>query len=243
MAFQTVFKRHELKFLITKSQKEKILSHLLEYMQPDEYGKTTIRNLYYDTDDYLLIRRSIDKPVYKEKIRLRSYQSAAGEDKVFVELKKKYNSLVFKRRMILSCDTAKKWLSGQTERPNDSQIAREIDYFLRFYKSVHPTVFLSYEREAYYSRENRSFRVTFDSNILCRTDDLSLGSDIYGTPVLPDEMCMMEIKCSGAIEKWLVSVLSEEKIFKTSFSKYGRAYQQLIFPKTHSVNIYNMLEV
>lgn len=208
-------------------------------MEPDPYGKTTIRNLYYDTDQYLLIRRSIEKPVYKEKLRIRSYQRADEEDKVFVELKKKYKGVVFKRRLSLKNKIAIQWLSGKTDPPKDTQIAREIDYFLHFYPSLHPTVFLSYDREAYYDKNSRDFRVTFDENILCRQEDLSLSADAYGSPILPEGKVLMEIKCSGGIPLWMAKVLSEEKIYKTSFSKYGTAYKTLIFPQIHPINSYN----
>ena len=119
----------------------------------------------------------------------------------------------------------------------------EIDYFIDYYGDLNPTVFLSYEREAYYCHDGNDFRVTFDENILCRQDDLSLDSEVYGTEILPEGKVLMEIKCSGGIPLWMTRVLSAEKIYKTSFSKYGTAYQTLIFPQTHSTNSYHMLEV
>ena len=96
---------------------------------------------------------------------------------------------------------------------------------------MHPTVFLSYEREAYYTKIKSDFRVTFDEKVLVREEDLSLTSQVYGTPILPDGMILMEIKCSGGIPLWMTGVLSKEKIYKTSFSKYGTSYINLIFPK------------
>lgn len=243
MAFQTVFKRYELKYILTVEQKEKVLNAMKPYMALDKYGRTTIRNLYYDTDTYLLIRRSIEKPVYKEKLRIRSYSKASPDSTVFVELKKKFKHVVYKRRISLPNNEAIKWLSGDAHTDKQTQISSEIDYFLDFYKTLHPTVFLSYEREAYYSDDGSDFRVTFDENVLCRQDDLSLTSEVYGTPILPDGKVMMEIKCSGGIPLWMTEILSREKIFKTPFSKYGTAYKTLIFPQTHKINSYNMLEV
>ena len=243
MAFQTVFKRYELKYILTVEQKEKVLAAMKPYMAIDKYGRTTIRNLYYDTDTYLLIRRSIEKPVYKEKLRIRSYSKASPDSTVFVELKKKFKHVVFKRRISLPNDEAIKWLSREAHTEKQTQISSEIDYFLDFYKTLHPTVFLSYEREAYYSNDGSDFRVTFDENVLCRQDDLSLTSEVYGTSILPDGKVLMEIKCSGGIPLWMTEVLSREKIFKTPFSKYGTAYKTLIFPQTHKTNSYNMLEV
>ena len=243
MPFQTVFKRYELKYLLTLNQKEKLLQAMAPYMKLDKYGRTTIRNLYYDTDSYLLIRRSIEKPVYKEKMRIRSYNKATEDSTVFVELKKKYKHVVYKRRMAMSNYDATKWLSGESELEKPTQISDEIDYFLHFYNKLQPIVFLSYEREAYYSEDGTDFRVTFDDTILCRQNDLSLTSDVYGTPILPEGKVLMEIKCSGGIPLWMTEVLSREKIYKTSFSKYGTAYKTLIFPETHKINSYNMLEV
>ena len=243
MAFQTVFKRYELKYMLTLEQKQRVLAAMTPYMKLDKYGRTTIRNLYFDTDTYLLIRRSIEKPTYKEKLRIRSYSKADADSVVFVELKKKYKHVVYKRRMHLTENEAMKWLSGEKYTDKHTQISNEIDYFMDYYGTLHPTVFLSYEREAYYSNDGSDFRVTFDDNILCRQEGLSLQSDVYGTPILPEGKALMEIKCSGGIPLWMTEVLSKEKIYKTSFSKYGTAYRTLIFPQNHKMNSYNMMEV
>jgi len=243
MAAQTVFKRYELKYLLTPRQKEKVLGAMQPYMTLDQYGRTTIRNLYYDTDTYLLVRRSIEKPAYKEKLRVRSYSRTDRDSAAFVELKKKYKSVVYKRRISLPYAEATAWLSREKHPDKHTQIANEIDYFMELYGTLHPTVFLSYEREAYYCNDGSDFRVTFDDNILCRQNELSLESEVYGTPILPGGKVLMEIKCSGGIPLWMTHVLSEEKIYKTSFSKYGTAYEMLIFPQTHPTNSYHMLEV
>ena len=243
MAVQTVFKRYELKYLLTKAQKETVLAAMEPHMKLDKYGRTIIRNLYYDTDSYLLIRRSIEKPAYKEKLRLRSYKKAGFDDTVFAELKKKYNDVVYKRRIALPNREAMAWLSGGKHCDQYTQIAQEIDYVMWLYGNMRPAVFLSYEREAYYANDGSDFRVTFDDTILCRQEDLSLDSEVYGTPILPEGKVLMEIKCSGGIPLWMTQVLSRERIYKTSFSKYGTAYQMLIFPQTHSTNPYHMLEV
>lgn len=243
MSFQNVFKRYELKYMLTTKQKEKVLDSMQEHMTLDKYGRTTIRNLYYDTDTYLLIRRSIEKPLYKEKIRIRSYSKAMADSTVFVELKKKCKHMVYKRRISMLNYDAKMWLSEGKPSANNTQISNEIDYFLQFYGALHPTVFLSYEREAYYCNNGSDFRVTFDDNILCRQNDLSLESEVYGESILPKGMVLMEIKCSGGVPLWMTQVLSRERIFKTPFSKYGTAYKTLIFPQKHMVNKYNTLEV
>jgi len=238
MAYQTVFKRYEFKYLLTQEQKLKILKAMSPYMALDQYGHTTIRNIYFDTDHYRLVRHSIEKPAYKEKLRIRSYHQALPESAVFVELKKKYQHVVYKRRVSLPEAEAMQWMNPGQASPMSSQISEEIDYFLDYYQTLHPVVFLSYEREAFYAKDNSDFRVTFDENILCRQTDLSLTSTIYGTPLLARNMVLMEIKCSGGIPLWMTHFLTKEHIYKTSFSKYGRAYQTLIYPKLKEVNSY-----
>ena len=229
MAYQAVFKRHELKYLITPAQRDAVLAAMAPHMALDQYGRTTIRNIYFDTPSYRLIRRSIEKPVYKEKLRIRAYQRVTPAGQVFVELKKKYDHVVYKRRLSLSEGEALNWLSGKMHCTDHSQISREIDYFLSFYEGLRPTVFLSYEREAYYCRAGGDFRVTFDENVLCRQDNVSLEAEIGGTPILPEGKILMEIKCAGGIPLWMTQVLTQERIFRTTFSKYGTAYQNLIF--------------
>lgn len=231
MGIQTVFMRYELKYSLSPQQKQRVLEAMEDFMEPDRYGRTTIRNLYFDTDNYRLIRRSLDKPAYKEKLRLRSYGPAGPDSAVFVELKKKYEEVVYKRRVSLPQRQAMDWLLGQEKCPLDTQIAREVNYFLDFYQTLRPAVFLSYERQAFFAKDGSDFRVTFDENILCRQESVSLEAHVYGTPILPEGKCLMEIKCSGGIPLWMTQVLSREKIFKSSFSKYGTAYQSLIYPQ------------
>ncbi|MBQ4564053.1 MAG: polyphosphate polymerase domain-containing protein [Lachnospiraceae bacterium] len=231
MAYQAIFKRYEIKYLLTQHQKQTVLAAMKPYMALDRYGRTTIRNIYFDTENYRLIRRSIEKPAYKEKLRIRSYQKANSESPVFVELKKKYNSIVYKRRLAMPEKDAMAWICRVTPRESDSQIAAEINYVLDYYETLRPTVFLSYEREAYYALDGSDFRITFDDHILSRQDNLSLESEVGGTPLLPEGNILMEIKTSGGIPLWMTHVLTQERIFKTSFSKYGTAYQTTIFPE------------
>lgn len=238
MASQTVFQRYELKFLLTIPQKEALLRVMEPYMSIDRFGRDSIRNIYFDTDNYRLIRRSIERPDYKEKLRIRSYGRATPDHPVYVELKKKYDHVVYKRRVKLPEKEAMDWICGRSHCAERGQISREVDYFMQYYKSLRPVVFLSYEREAYYSLDGSDFRVTFDDNILCRQQDLSLESEVWGTPVLDPELVMMEIKCSGGIPMWMTRFLSTNKIYKTSFSKYGIAYQTLIFPKLKEESIH-----
>ncbi len=228
MKYQNTFKRYEMKYMLTHKQKEEMFAVISSYMRMDKYGRTTIRNLYFDTENFRLIRRSIEKPIYKEKLRLRSYCLASPEGDVFVELKKKYKSVVYKRRLLLPEAEVMAAFARGSPLPVQSQIGDEIQYFREYYGSPVPRVFLSYEREAFYSLDGSDFRITFDEHILYRTTDLSLCVQPYGIPILADGMVLMEIKTSSAIPMWLTKALSENKIFKTSFSKYGTAYADII---------------
>lgn len=231
MAFQTVFQRYELKYLLSEAQKQIVYRAMEPYMRLDRYGRTTIRNLYLDTDNYRLARRSIERPIYKEKLRVRSYAEAKADSTVFVELKKKYQSVVYKRRLALPEQDAMRWLGGTAPCRVESQIASEIEYFLHYYGPLRPATFLSYEREAFYALDGSDFRVTFDEQILSRQSNLSLCAAPGGFPLLEDDMTLMEIKCSGGIPLWMTQVLTEQKLYKTSFSKYGSAYEKLICPQ------------
>ncbi len=230
MAYQSVFSRYELKYLLTPAQKKQVLLAMQPYMKLDDYGRTTIRNIYYDTPSYRLVRQSLERPAYKEKLRIRSYAQADPFSPVYVELKKKYDGIVYKRRIALPEREAMAWISGNCPCLREEQIVREIDYFKCFYTPLEPKVFLSYEREAYYALDGSDFRVTFDESILSRQRNLSLCDGIWGTPLLSAGQTLMEIKCAGGIPLWMTAVLSEEGIFKASYSKYGTAYQKMIYP-------------
>lgn len=226
MADQMIFKRFEIKYMIDEAVFEKLMEVMDGYMIADEHGRSTVCSLYYDTPKHLLIRRSLEHPVYKEKLRLRSYGVAKPSDTVFVELKKKFCSVVYKRRIAMTYDKALSYLAGNGQIA-DSQIANEINYALKIYENLAPAVLLSYEREAFYARNNHEFRVTFDRNILWRDYDLSLDKGIYGTPILEDQKVLMEVKTDGAIPGWMVDFLTANKLYKTSFSKYGTAYRAI----------------
>lgn len=226
MEYCNIFKRYELKYIISKEQYTLIKSEMEKYMKQDKYGESDVCNLYCDTPDFLLVRRSIEKPFYKEKLRIRSYGVAKKGVDVFVEIKKKYDSVVYKRRIESDEETAIKLLSENVE--DDSQIGKEIAYFTKLYSGIKPRMFISYRREAFHGKEDKDLRITFDKSVLWRDYDLSLKKGIYGMPVLPENKILMEIKTATSIPLWLVEVLSKNKIYKTSFSKYGTAYALMI---------------
>lgn len=228
MAYQMIFKRYEMKYMLNQKQKEDILKSMRKYMKLDQYGRTTIRNIYFDTDTYRLIRRSLENPPYKEKLRVRSYGPAVGDTPVFVELKKKYQHVVYKRRLVCPEAEVMQYFYNGKPLPDDSQIGNEIRYFWKYYQTLHPAVFLSYEREAYYALDGSDFRVTFDENILYREKDLSLEHDVYGTAILEQGQTLMEIKTSGGIPIWMSDTLTRNHLYKTSFSKYGTAYKKML---------------
>ncbi len=232
MGFQYVFQRYELKYLLTDEQKETVLRQISDYTVPDKYGKSTVRNLYFDTDNYRLIRRSLDKPEYKEKLRIRSYSTVKEDGEVFVEVKKKYKGVVYKRRMTMPQNRAIAWLRGGAGPEPPTQISRELEYFRDFYGELSPKVFLSYNRQAYYSENDSGFRITLDDNVTCRFDGLSLSEEPGGIALLPAGITLMEVKCLGGFPLWMTSILTENKLYKASFSKYGTAYSSYIFPKT-----------
>ena len=227
MKNQMTFQRYEFKYLMDVRQQQAVLEAMAPYMVPDEYSHSSIRNLYLDTLDFRLIRRSMEKPIYKEKLRVRSYGRAEEHAQVFVELKKKYRSVVYKRRISIPQDQARACLDGVSPWP-DSQIGAELAYTMDFYKNLRPIVFLSYERDAFHGAEDPGFRVTFDTQILYRREELTLDSKPWGVPILPAGQVLMELKVSGGLPIWMAHTLSELGIFKTSFSKYGTAYQNIL---------------
>ena len=230
MAYKMTFQRYELKYLLTLDQKESLLQAMSPYMALDAYGRSSIRNIYFDTDTYRLIRQSLEKPVYKEKLRIRSYGKASPGSDVFVELKKKYKSVVYKRRLSMPERQAMDWMRGVPHSRPSGQIADEINYFRAYYGTLRPTVFLSYEREAFYAKDGSDFRVTFDDQILCRREALSLEADVWGVPLLDEGTVLMELKCAGGLPLWMTRALTKERLSKTSFSKYGTAYEKIILP-------------
>lgn len=223
---QTVFKRIEKKYLLTKSQYENLLKLSKDYLVKDEFGLHTVCNIYYDTENYSLIRKSIEKPVYKEKLRVRSYDTPNKNTKVYIELKKKYEGIVHKRRITVKESEAEKYLKNK-KIDRDDQISKEINYVLNHYDLI-PKIYLAYDRIAYYNKDDSNLRITFDSNIRSRTDNLDLKLGDAGQLLFKEEVYLMEIKAVGGLPLWLVKILDELKIYPTSFSKYGNVYKKLL---------------
>lgn len=230
MGVQTIFQRYEIKYRVTRAQQQRIIQAIAPYMQADRYGLHTIRNVYFDTPDHRLIRRSLEKPLYKEKLRVRSYVTATAETPVFVELKKKYKGIVYKRRIVLPEADAMAFLC-ERRAVGETQILREIAYCLEYYRDLRPAMYLAYDRQAFYGREDPDLRLTFDTNIRWRQDRLRLTEEPDGRLLVPEDTVMMEIKTTTALPLWLTALLNEEKIYKSSFSKYGTAYLETVKEK------------
>lgn len=219
------FERRELKYRITDAQRAALEAAFGARMVPDEHGESTICNIYYDTADYRLIRASLEKPAYKG---LRSYGVTEPGGEVFLELKKKYKGIVYKRRITLPEDAAGEFIAGRAPLGEHGQIGREIEYFTAFYAPLLPAVHLSYERSAWFSREDRDLRITFDKNIRFRQEDVSLTLPAGGRRILPEGESLMEIKAAAALPLWLVSELDTLGIYQSTFSKYGEAYKAIL---------------
>ena len=218
-----IFKRTEKKYMISEEQRSLFLSKISSRLLEDQFPHGTVTSLYLDTPSKLLIRRSIEGGPYKEKLRLRGYGRVSEDSIVYLELKKIYQGTVYKRRSAMTLREAKEYFKKE-QLNEDSQINHELDYAMHLYGMPKPYIAIIYERDAYVAEEDAGVRITFDSNLRYRCDDLfsAFGGD--GERILPEGSLIMEIKCEGAMPLWLAHVLDEMRIFPTSFSKYGRSY-------------------
>ncbi|MBR1802677.1 MAG: polyphosphate polymerase domain-containing protein [Clostridia bacterium] len=224
-----IFRRVEKKYILSREQYQNIKKMMQEYVVPDEYGKSTICNIYFDTEDYAFIRHSITKPFFKEKVRLRSYNTPNKESTVFLEIKRKVDGVVGKRRIALTLSEFEQYRkNGKAVTNQNLQIKNELDYYFAKY-NLKEKMYISYEREAFYEKDNPNFRITFDTNILARDYQLGLSKGSYGQSLLAPNQYIMEVKTLGAIPLWFVKVLDRCQVKPGSFSKYGEAYTELIF--------------
>lgn len=221
---QLTFKRYEIKYLLTDEQRNRLRILMDHFMVPDEWGPSTVCNVYYDTPSHLLVRRSAEHPDYKEKVRIRSYGVAKHDDPVFVELKKKYDGVVYKRRCTMDRTRAQALLAGSGNP--QTQIERELDFTCRRYGGLVPSFFIAYDREAFYARDDHEFRMTFDKRVRSRTSNLRLDATDAADQFLEDGLNLLEVKAGGAIPLWLVEFFSGEGIRKVSFSKVGMAWRR-----------------
>ncbi len=233
--FKDTFQRIEVKYLLDDRQYISLMKRLENMAAVDSYGKTSILNIYFDTPDYRLIERSLEKPVYKEKLRLRTYGIAKDDTNAFIEIKKKYKGVVYKRRISMPYKEAYDYLTGGQGPSQKSQISNEIDYFLQYYKGIRPAMAISYDRIAMAGIEDPDLRITFDTNIRWRTDNLSLKEGNKGKEILLPGQHLMELKIAGAMSIELARILDELNIRKTSFSKYGRGYVDYMYGQANEM--------
>lgn len=226
MAFTYIFRRVEKKYLLTQEQYAYLADRLVPYMHVDRYGETEIRNIYFDNSADELIETSLQKPAYKEKLRLRSYGTPNGDSTVFFEIKKKYRGVVYKRRVAMTLDEAYRYIdTGELPGHLIGNIPVEIDYMIRRYR-LYPKAYISYRRIAMAGNTDPELRVTFDRDITSRYDDVRLEGEGEGHKLLEEGARLMEIKIPGAMPLWLAHILSEGNIFSHSFSKFGTAHVQ-----------------
>jgi len=221
--YEKIFKRVEEKYLLTEEQKEQLFLRISDYLKKDKYFKTTICNIYFDNENNDLIVNSLEKPIFKEKVRLRSYGIPSIDDEVFFEIKDKYKGVVSKRRIKIKLSEYYDYLNK--DKITNNQIMKEIDYYFKYYK-LKETIFIAYDRLSYYSKEDKNLRITIDTNLRSRCENLKLELGDAGKKYFKEGMYIMEIKTLGSLPLWLVRTLSELKIYPVSFSKYGKIYEK-----------------
>lgn len=222
----SVMQRFEIKYILNKEQTNYLVKHLEGHMKVDEYGMTSIASLYYDTPNYRLIRESLEKPEFKEKVRLRSYGLNKPGKPVYLELKRKADEIVYKRRVATSVDDVDDFFNNYSKIA-DGQIANEITYFRDFYEKLVPQFLIIYDRVAYFEPDG-DLRLTIDYNPRYRKENLNLDTSMDGKSLLPDGSTILEVKVQQAIPLWLSKILNEGKIYRGSFSKVGEAYKQQV---------------
>ncbi len=230
-----VFNRYEHKYMLDEDTFKRVLEVMDKHMELDAYNidhkPYTISNIYFDTNDDYLIRNSLQKPEYKEKLRLRAYGVPSDRDKVYLEIKKKFKGLVNKRRTTLKLSEAYDFIETKKvprlKKYMNGQVLSELEYFLKIY-DLSPKLYLAYDRIAYFEKDNRDLRISFDMNIRSRRHDLRLEAGDFGERLLPRESYLMEIKTSYAKPLWLSDMLSDLSIMRRNFSKYGTEYRKTI---------------
>ncbi len=225
-----VMKRYEIKYIINREQEEFLKRSLEGKLFVDRFGKTSIASLYYDTPDYKLIRASIEKPLFKEKLRLRSYGLADDSSPVFLELKRKAFGIVYKRRIESTIPEVESFFDKSRDSLGEGQINREISWFCKSNDNLSPACLIIYDRTAYYEPTGE-LRLTIDNDPRFRMNDLDLRVSMDGEPLLPEGYSILEIKVQGGMPVWLARILDEGRIYKTSFSKYGEAYKRLLISR------------
>lgn len=228
---QQVFRRTEIKYIITEEKYRKLMDLIEPYLVKDKYFKGTNCSVYYDDDNRYLAIHSLEKPFYKEKIRLRSYGVPKLDDTVFLEIKKKYKGIGSKRRIPVKLKDFYHYEKTGELETDHANIKQELDECFDRYH-LKPAMFLAYDRTSYCDKENPTFRVTFDRNVRSRTKDLNLENGDHGSKFFKNGEIVMEVKALDKYPFWFVRALSKLKIYPASFSKYGRVTEKVIYNNT-----------
>ena len=231
-----VFKRIEKKYLLSDKQYDALFHEIGAHLKPDKYGRSTVLSLYLDTSDHQIIRSSMEAVDYKEKLRLRSYGTAGADSTVFLELKKKFGGVVYKRRAAMTLKEADRYLRTGI-KPFESQIMSELDWAMRLYGRPKGAMLIACEREAWFDEEHPDLRLTFDRDIRYRENEPRLDRGSAGIHLLPSDTVLLEIKTAGAMPLWLADALDAETILPGSFSKYGAAYMRTLETKKRPVSM------
>ncbi|MBQ3376348.1 MAG: polyphosphate polymerase domain-containing protein [Erysipelotrichaceae bacterium] len=227
MDYQSIFERVESKYVLTGSQYENLRNRIQDRLQEDLFPHSDISSIYFDTDNYRLARAALEKPAYREKLRLRSYGMKDDSSEVFMELKKKYLGVIYKRRRAMSYHNAMNYiLFGR--KPDNTQIVNEIDYMMKKYPDLKPRVLISYERDSYVVINDSNIRITFDYNVRYSLDNVTLKNNKAEKQLTGEDTVIMEIKSLNAMPLWLTEVLDEMNIFPGNYSKYGQIYTDVI---------------
>lgn len=222
--YDYVFQRVEEKYLISCDEKRDILLRMNDYIERDKFFISHIHNIYFDNINNDLIINSLDKPIFKDKFRARCYGDMSLDGDVFLESKVKYRGVVSKRRIKLSVKDFNSYINSGN-LVNDSQVFKEISYYFDYYK-LKPSIYIAYDRESYKGKVDSSLRITFDSNLRSRRDDLLFKDNILMEKYFDSDFYIMEIKAVMAMPLWLVRILSDMNIRPISFSKYGKIYEK-----------------
>ena len=227
MDYQSIFERVESKYVLNRTQYDQLMDRIINRLQEDLFPHSNISSIYFDTDDYRLARAALDKPAYREKLRLRSYGMKDDSSEVFMELKKKYLGVIYKRRRAMSYhDSMNYILFGK--KPDNTQIINEIDYMMKKYPDLKPRVLISYQRDSYVFVDDNNIRITFDYNVRYSLDNVTLKNNRAEKQLTGEDTVIMEIKSLNAMPLWLTEILDEMKIFPGNYSKYGQIYTDII---------------
>ena len=221
----TIIDRMEQKYFVSFDKYNKLMKLINNKLVKDKYFSERIYNIYFDNDEYEFMTKSLDKPLYKEKVRLRSYETKDKNSNVFLEIKKKFQGHGNKRRVVINYNEAKDYIDNKIIPNTNKQIMGELDYTFKK-NNLKPKISLTYDRLSYAFKEDESYRVTFDTNIRYSNKKVDLVD-------LDDEYCLfndgyiMEVKTLKGYPSWFIKALNELKLYPVSYSKVGEAYKEL----------------